>query len=121
MTADIFSARCERRKLEKLYKRTHLIVHKEMYVSQLHAVNYLVKEAKKAFFAGRLTSGGSQFELFRTFQLLTSTTRCVSLPSGIPSDKLSEKFASYFEDKISAIRGKLDSCVTNNCSPADLY
>ena len=110
LTKEVRNARRKRRRAERLWRKTKLTVHKEMYINTRMEATQHVIAAKRQFFANKIDSGTfSTKQLFSVSNQLLGKSRSHSLPSNIPPNELPKVFCKFFSDKISNLREKLDS------------
>ena len=109
------SARSERRKLYKIWKRTKSIAdRKKLELSKNEVNNMSVSKRKLYFSKCILESSNSQRDLFNICSSLLDVQKCKSLPDCEDSAKLSNVFNQYFVRKISNIRHELSSVNVNH-------
>ena len=91
------------RKAERMWRKTKLVVHYNIYKDSLHAFNMELGKARQTFFSNIINSN-----LNNTRTLFATVERLTNPPSQIPSEMLSDskcsEFASFFSEKINNIR-----------------
>ncbi|XDV11838.1 hypothetical protein PO909_000647 [Leuciscus waleckii] len=91
------------RKAERMWRKTKLVVHYNIYKDSLHAFNMELGKARQTFFSNIINSN-----LNNTRTLFATVERLTNPPSQIPSEMLSNskcsEFATFFSDKINNIR-----------------
>ncbi|XP_073804016.1 uncharacterized protein isoform X1 [Danio rerio] len=102
------------RKAERMWRKTKLVVHYNIYKDSLHAFNMELNTARQTFFSSLINSNlNNARTLFATIERLTNP------PSQIPSELLSEskcnEFAHFFTDKINNIRKAISSSNQSSC------
>ena len=120
LTKNILLEKRKRRRIERLWRRTRLIVHEHAYRDQCKLTAKLIQHAKTSYFNNKIKEcSGDQRKLFRLSKVLfgTHTTRCLP-PGGSPS-RLAEQFNSHFITKVNDIRRTLQSEAVRPCSPSD--
>ena len=107
---DICREICRRRTFERLWRRTGLSVHRQMYKDQRTHVTSLIASAKQSYYNGKIVEGSSNNKtLFRIVdKLLHKEKRLTLLTSLGTSDTLAAKFLHFFHDKIIKIRSSTD-------------
>ena len=65
MSDDIKTAIRTRRRAERIFKKTGLSVHRQMFVIEKNKVNRMVRDAKSHYLGKRIKGSGSSRELFR--------------------------------------------------------
>ena len=105
-TTNIKLAKAKRRSLEKQWRRTSLTVHRDIYVQQCDLTNSLIQEAKKDYYHHKL-SGPNQKNLYTVANELLHRKKQKVFPSQFSKDKLPDKFASFFNNKIQKLHSSL--------------
>ena len=98
-----------RRRLERRWRKTRLTVDRELYTQQWVTVHKLICGAKENYYTELISELASDpKELFGTLEMLLKgrTERLYPLRSS--TEELANRFADYFEQKISTIRVELD-------------
>ena len=109
---EIEDAKQQRRKLERLWRRTRLTVHRQMYQAQKQLLNDLIKSEKARYYNDKITnSAGNQSTLFKTVDQLLHRKAVQSLPAHSSVQELADRFSNYFTSKIETIRQALDTNV----------
>ena len=108
-------ARKIKRKAEKMWRKTGLTVHKEIYISKKKALTEVIKSAKTNFYRNRLDNNPGQKELFNCVNELLNKTKTTSLPKHTSKTDLANEMSDYFSDKIKKIRNHLE-IIQNNQS-----
>ena len=109
LTPEIQKEKVTRRRLERRWRRTRLTVDRELYTQQCAVVCKLIRGAKERYYSELIAELSSDpRELFRTLEtLLKGRTERLYPPVTSP-EVLPNRFADYFEQKISNIRTELD-------------
>lgn len=106
-TDDIRVAKQQRRQAEKRWRKTHLIIHREMYVEERQKVNALIVEAKKNYHREQIAACGNDSKrLFSLTKKLLGRSETTPTPSGDPKD-VAVSFSEFFISKISRIRSSI--------------
>ena len=113
---EIKEAKTEKRRKERLWKKSNLTVHKEIYVAACRHVTNLIDNAKKSFFRNKLSCVKSCKELYTTVNSLLGKKSASPLPN-VSDDQNASQFSNFFVDKIDKIRSSLD----NTPSPAPIF
>ena len=109
------SARRERRRLYKTWKRTKSTADRERFEFSRRSVNTMSVSKRKLYFSKCiLESENSQKELFNICNSLLDVQKSKSLPDCEDSFQLANKFNEYFVTKISKIRHELLCVDVNN-------
>tara|TARA_B110000881_G_scaffold40031_1_gene32496 strand:+ start:158 stop:3112 length:2955 start_codon:yes stop_codon:yes gene_type:complete len=108
---DVRDARCERRRLERRWKKTHLDEDRHKYIAQNVKVTELIKDAKICYFKETLDKADAK-TMYSTLKMLLNSSG-KKLPACSSNSDLSNQFARYFTDKVENIRTELDEmCVS---------
>ena len=98
-----------KRQAERLYRKTGLTIHKDIFKFQKNkTVNVIKEEKRKYILQKKIASSNSSKELFKTFSDLIGKKKNNSLPVDVPKNELPNSFNVFFTDKIEKIRNKLD-------------
>ena len=98
----------KRRKLERRWRKSRLVIDRELYKEQCQAVSSLIKKAKENYYSNIIQENkGNQKILFSTISRLLhqKTEKCY--PIAPSSEVLANRFADFFCEKIEAIRNDL--------------
>ena len=104
----------KKRQAERVWKRTGLTVHKEIYKKEKVEIVNVVRNEKKNYISEKIASNNSSRELFKICNdmlgkdndFLPNTASCEELPS---------MFNSFFIDKIDSLRKEMDK---SNATPS---
>jgi hypothetical protein len=106
---DIREARRKSRNLEKLWQRSKLTVHMQMFHQARNALTKVRRDAKIAYFADKIDSASSPKELSIITNSLLQKQKTSPLPSLSCLPTLAEKFSEFFTTKITNIRSGITS------------
>ena len=102
---DIRRAKSLRRKYERLWCKSGLHIHKELFNSQRKLVNELMTSAKKEYFSTLIHNCGTdQRKLFGVVNQLLSRDKQLDLPNHISMQSLCDDFGNFFKQKIDKIQ-----------------
>lgn len=108
-TAEIKKKKVIRRRLERRWRKTRLTVDRELYTQQCVTVCKLICGAKENYNTELISELASDpKELFGTLEVLLKGRTEKLYPSSSSNEELANRFADYFEQKISTIRAELD-------------
>ena len=103
-------AKQERRRAERQYKKTELVVHKEILKIKQRKVNEMCTAAKTAYYNKEIEDTKTDSKrLFKLSNNLLYKSKNDSLPSHCSEKDMANKFGQYFSDKIETIRNNLQS------------
>jgi hypothetical protein len=109
---DITNAKKWRRKCERLYRRSKLTVHKDMYREARLDLNKLIANAKLSYYNEKILDGcPDQKSLFKFMDKVCHKKQEI-LPDVAP-ESLVVSFNDYFVQKIGRIRSDLDNQLNN--------
>lgn len=109
-TEELREAKQKRRKAERKWRRTKLIIHQQIYKDQCRLVGLLLVQAKKNYYSDKIAECGTDHkQLFRLTKNLMGQNGDVILPSCSSEKILSNKFSNYFLNKITTIRTNIGS------------
>jgi hypothetical protein len=106
----ILEAKRSRRKAERQWRKTGLVVHREIYIQKKNHVSYLIKIAKKAYYTNKIKNTTDQKSLYNIVNSLTSN-KTTTYPEAVSDKCCAENFSTYFSNKISSIRDELSTAV----------
>ena len=101
-----------KRQAERLYRKTGLTIHKDIFKFQKNKTVNVIKEEKRKYILQKIASSNSSKELFKTFNDLIGKKKNNSLPVDVAKNELPNTFNVFFTDKIEEIRIKLDQIPT---------
>ena len=108
-----------RRRLERLWRKSGLTVHKDMFAEQCRVVNMCVHDSKMTYYSTLINNNQSNPKaLFSTVDKLLHRKPEKKLPSSDCSTSLANKFAEFFHDKIVNISSNLQA---RRADTADLF
>ena len=105
--SDLAEEKRKKRKLERKYKQTKLIIDKERFDSQKNKYNYLLTEAKKNYFKSKIENAASSKDLYKVCNKLLNREQKSVLPAHECAKDLADRFINFFNNKISQIRENL--------------
>ena len=97
-----------RRQAERIYVKTRLTVHKDIFKSEKNKTIFVIKDEKKNYISEKIESSSSSKELFNVYNDMTGKKKTLTLPTNVPSSELPDMFNNFFIDKIDVIRNELD-------------
>jgi len=117
-TDEIRQAKRERRRLERVMRKSKLTVHRDIHNKQRNVVNELIERAKKDYFTEAINKSSTSKEVFQIGNSLLFKKKECSLPSHTSAEQLANKFSDFFHNKIVRIRTSLtsDRCSTDSTS-----
>lgn len=119
-TDEVREAKHERRRRERLWRRTKLCVHREWYREQCRTVAKLVLATKHSYYTDQVSQcGRDQKKLFRVTKKLLGDTGKVTLPSHTSAKALADQFTNFFTNKIATIREGIKSSQTQSAMERD--
>lgn len=122
-TLRLREAKRMRRKLERKWRSTGLVVHREMFKDQRNLVRKLLFTEKQDYYQTKIHECRSdQRQLNKIVAKLTHGNKPLVLPtcSSSLSDLLTQ-FGQFFIGKIDKIRNKLDSCIQSTPKPVIVW
>ena len=100
----IREAKQTRRQAERLWRKTSLVVHREMYVEKRDMVNALIDQEKTNHYQSIIADNhGNTKQLFSVVHLLLGKSKTTPLPSNKSASELCSLFGDFFVEKISKI------------------
>ena len=106
----IRSAKQQRRQKERLWRKTGLTVHRDLFMEERKQVNDMILEAKRTFYREAIMSCGQDTK--RLFHL-TSEIMGKTITSTVPMDlspNLANMFSDFFVQKIEQIHASIPPC-----------
>ncbi|PIK46691.1 putative RNA-directed DNA polymerase from mobile element jockey-like [Apostichopus japonicus] len=110
---DIRLAKREKRKCERKYKHSGLIVHKQLYMTQCKHYKDLLISAKSCYFRQQITSA-NQKDMFRIVNKLTSPEVDITLPKYDVAENLANRFVDFFQQKVNSLQHAYPDYGTGN-------
>jgi hypothetical protein len=109
-TQELREAKQEKRKKERMWQKTKLTVHKEIYRHQCTNVNKLLVKAKREYYCAKLSDcAGDQGQLYRLTRNLMGESSSAVLPASDSPSDLAQSFCDFFSTKITKIRDSIHS------------
>jgi hypothetical protein len=109
------SARSERRRLYKTWKKNRTTANRENFELSRREVHNLSINKRKLYYSKCVSdSSNSQRELFKICNSLLDTQKCMSLPDCEDFNQLADMFNQYFVGKIVNIRQDMSSVNVDN-------
>ena len=105
-TDDVMTARRERRQCERRWRKTRSNEDRRTFLEQNDKVNNMIKENKTAYFKETLENSNAK-TMYKTLNVLLNTS-VQKLPASVSNVELSNRFASFFTEKVCKIRSELD-------------
>ena len=114
---EVRSLKQQRRRAERLWLKTGLTVHKQLYNNEKKKkkklVTKLVHKAKTTYYCNKIKESLSCKQLFSVANQLVGNKKPSPLPTVFPLIDLPKRFLDFFKDKIETIRNKLDVLSSN--------
>lgn len=116
ITPEIKAARLLQRSNERIWRRSKLEVHRQIYRQHQHEVNRLICKVKRTDYEECLATR----DLRKTFQVINEVTKAdtVNLQAP-PSTALCNQFLEFFANKISTIQADIEKLVAAENLPTD--
>lgn len=108
-TPEIVCAKKERRKCEERWRKTGLVVHREIFTAQRTTVNNMICASKKMYYNKMIHECPDQKSLFQILKNLLYSNKPAVLPDHESTNVLLQQFSDFFESKITKIRTSLDA------------
>lgn len=119
ITNEILECKKQKRKLEKLWRKSGLTIHYEMYKSEKKNLQNLLTTAKTNHFTTKINEcSGDQAKIFKIIAHLQNVKGKPTLPAHDNILNLCNTFNEFFISKIAKIREKLDKTVVD-CNDND--
>ena len=110
---EVRSLKQQRRRAERLWLKTGLTVHKQLYNNAKKLVTKLVHKAKTTYYCNKIKESLSCKQLFSVANQLLGNKKPSPLPTVFPLIDLPKRCLDFFKDKIETIRNKLDVLSSN--------
>lgn len=121
-SAELRTAIIERRRLERLWRRTRCAAHRAAFVSQRNLVRNMVVEHKRLYYKQLCGNISSSRELWRLLNGFVKGKQPSILPDFDSDEACASSFATFFAEKIVQIRSSFSpSCSVAPCTvPSDV-
>ena len=104
----IRSAKQQRRQKERLWRKTGLTAHRDLFIEERKKVNTLISETKKQYYREAILSFGNDTkQLFRMTSELLGNVIATPLPTIKSHDELASMFSDFFIQKIERIHDSI--------------
>jgi hypothetical protein len=111
---EIHAARIERRRLERRYRKSGLVVHKSLYDDQARNVVRMIIAKKKEYYETKLTTASPKETANLIRSLLHSSSSDHKLPAANSDQTLCDEFQRFFKSKIDTIRASINAHPVQN-------
>lgn len=109
----IREAKQRRRKAERIWRRSGLTVHRDIYMVRRAEVNDLIEDAKKDHYSSTIAEHkGDSKQLFKVVNKLLGKSNTSPMPSSTSDTELASMFSDFFVQKITKIRSSIVSETT---------
>ena len=109
-TEAVREAKRDRRRKERVFRKTGLEVHKMIYRDACLKVNLEIEKAKTNHYSLRVEEcGGDQKKLFCVLDKIMHRGKSSSLPRHDDPTELAERFCQFYTDRIQGIRNQIES------------
>ncbi|KAL9978237.1 hypothetical protein ACROYT_G015732 [Oculina patagonica] len=102
-TAELRDAKRKRRRCERAYRKSRLVVHEQIYREQCRSYATLLENTKAQYYKSKIEEA-DQKDLFRLIDGMFHLKPVPIFPSHDNVEQLTEKFSCYFIDKIEGLR-----------------
>jgi exonuclease III len=107
-TSDLTEAKRERRRLERIWRRSKTYNNHQKYKAQCSSMNELIQKTRTSYYNEKLLDcGRDQKEIFKLANHLLGRNKSSPLPSSESDSDLAERFSTFFSDKVATIITKL--------------
>ena len=94
---------------ERCWRKSGLIVHRQIFIHHREKVKKLFLQAKKNYVSNKIESSSSCKDLFHITDQLSGKKKDSTLPSFIPTVDLPDTFGDVFSTKIQRLRDEFDA------------
>lgn len=121
---DLRRAKQKRRQAERRWRKTGLVVHRQIFIAERQNVNDLLLKTRQNYYNDRINeSRGNTKELFKFANTLLGRDRGSPLPPDKSNTELASLFSDFFINKINNIRDNIpntDIPITNHLPSTNL-
>lgn len=118
---DLYQARCERRRLDRVMRRSKLLADKTRHTLAQKAYNNHLARAKHAHFNNKIKEAGSDSRsVYGVINSLLHKDKALKLPDHDCQQALADRFSLFFKEKIEKIRYSLPK-LDNSISGMPIY
>ena len=108
---DLHRAKSEKRKAERLWRRTGLTVHRKIFKEERDKYNKLLDSSKVSYYNQRIIDCGQDSKaMSQTMNELLFRQKVSKLPEHSSAEELANRFSCFFKEKIDKIRDNLPDC-----------
>ena len=97
-----------KRKLERIYLKTRLEVHRQIYKNECRTYTDALNSTKSSYYKVKIADADNN-QLFRTIDSLIKVKRVPLLPTHSSSKELAQRFSDFFQSKILKLMDNLRS------------
>ena len=109
---NVKQAKRDKRRAESIWRKSGLMVHREIFLNQKNRLNVEIKNAKRKYYNTKFSDVNSCKELYQLSNHLLGKRKTRSLPNTDNDAALSEEFSTFFQNKICMIREGIDSTIS---------
>ena len=113
---DTKQAKRIRRKCERRWQKSGLLVDKTKYIKEKCNANNVNRRAKQQYFSSKFVNASCPKEFFRLCDELLGKEATSELPTSLDKANLPDQFGQFFKSKIDNIRQDLESHPLDLCS-----
>jgi len=107
---EIKTAKKQRRKAESIWRKSNLIIHREIYIQHRNTVNNLIYKAKKNFYQHKINENNdNQKTLFKFLNDILGQKQPSKLPDSESNEHLANNMSSFFVEKVNKINNELNT------------
>ena len=111
----LHQAKSEKRKAERLWRRTGLTVHREIFKEEKAKYNKLLESSKVSYYNQRIIDCGQDSKaMSQTMNELLFRQKISKLQEHSSAEELANRFSCFFKEKIDKIRDNLPDCSNIN-------
>ena len=119
-TPEIHEAKKVKRKAERIWRRTKLTVHRDIFITERNKVNKLIIKSKKDYYANTLNeSSNIQRDLYKCVNTLLNKNAPSKLPDSENNTDLCNSIVTFFSNKIKKIENQLKEVQSKRYSNID--
>jgi hypothetical protein len=118
---ELREAKRQRRQAERKWRRTGLVIDRQLYQAARNRVTELVHNAKSSFYSSKISNCETTKQLYKVTNALLgkSQDHTSPSPSTFPSSNLAQSFSEFFIEKIDALRLDLEDDSSNTTHAFD--
>ena len=106
-TDEVREAKQKKRQLERLYNKTKLEIHRQMYKAQKNDTNHIIRDAKRSYYSSMVSETKDSRALYSVCNTLLGKEKDTRLPDNARLEELPAVFSDFVVSKIKLLQDSI--------------